>query len=129
LEPQQPLPFFDAVEHLPAAQQVILPAWSFDIMEQALPSLPWQQLPPLQHALPLPQQAASLPQHAILPSAWSWLQQAQVLALSLPVAGDDWFALCAISARAITTVLSITRTFDFMISSEFRLCGLAGPLP
>jgi hypothetical protein len=122
LEPQQPLPFFDAVEHLPPAQQVILPAWSFDIMEQALASLPWQQLEPLQHALPLPQQAN-------LPSAWSWLQQAQALALSLPVAGEDWVAPCAISARAITSVLTITRTLDFMISSEFWLCGLAGPLP
>jgi len=26
LEPQQPLPFFDAMEHLPPAQQAILPA-------------------------------------------------------------------------------------------------------
>jgi hypothetical protein len=26
LEPQQPLPFFDAMEHFPLAQQVILPA-------------------------------------------------------------------------------------------------------
>jgi hypothetical protein len=69
LEQQQPLPFFDVMEHLPPAQQVILPAWSFDIIEQALPSLPWQQLPPLQQALFLPQQAAPLLQHAVPPSA------------------------------------------------------------
>jgi hypothetical protein len=62
------LPFFDVMEHLPPAQQVTFPAASFDIIGQALPSLPWQQLPPLQQAFPFPQQAAPLPQHAILPS-------------------------------------------------------------
>ena len=70
LWPQQPLPalLFDAIEHLPPAQQVTLPAWSFDIMGQALPSLPWQQPPPLQQSFPFPQHAAPLPQQAPLPS-------------------------------------------------------------
>jgi hypothetical protein len=73
LPPQQLLPLlpFDIIGHLPPAQQVILPFWSFDIIAQALPSLPWQQLPPLQQDASLAQAAPSLPQHAIFPSVWS----------------------------------------------------------
>lgn len=55
---QQLLPFFDVMEHLPSAQQDILPAFSLDIMGHCLPSFPWQHLPLA--SLPLPQQ--SLPQ-------------------------------------------------------------------
>ena len=68
--PQQELPSLcDIIEHLPSAQQLILPLLSFDIIGQLLPSLPWQQLPPLQHSASFEQQLAPLPQQAILPSA------------------------------------------------------------
>jgi hypothetical protein len=67
----------------------------------------------------LQQQLPSLPQQAILPSALSWLQQAQVLVGSLAGGGVVWVALWAIRARAMTKVLKITRSFVFIVSSEF----------
>jgi hypothetical protein len=111
LPPQQPLPsFFDIVPHLPSAQQLILSPESFDIIGQALRSFP------LQHLLPDSQHLASLPQHAIfLPSAWSWLQHAQVLAVLSPVVGGFWVVFCAMRARAIRRVLAIKRAFDFIV--------------
>lgn len=79
--PQQALPsFLDVIVHLPSAQHAILLAESLDIMEQVLPSLPWQQLPPLQHAPSFALLFESFPPQVILLSAWPWLQQAQDLA-------------------------------------------------
>jgi len=70
--PQQLLPALscDIIGHFPPAQQVILPSWSLDIMEQVLPSLPWQHFPPLQQAPSLALDAESLPQQAIFSPAW-----------------------------------------------------------
>jgi hypothetical protein len=65
------------------------------------------------------QQPPSLPQHDILPSALSWLQQAPALGWSPDGAGVVWVALWAIKARDITSVLRMTNSFDFIISSEF----------
>jgi hypothetical protein len=95
-----------------------LPAESFDIMEQVLPSLPGQQLSPLQHELDLLSHFESLPQQLVFPAVESWLQQAQALALLSSVDGLVCVVLCAIKARAIAIVLTSTRTFDFMVSSE-----------
>lgn len=84
--PQQLFPsLLDIIGHFPAAQQVIFPAESFDIMEQVLPPLPWQQLSPLQHEPDLLSHFESLPQQVVFPSVESWLQQAQALALLLSV--------------------------------------------
>ena len=117
--PQQPFPsLLDIIGHFPPAQQVILPAESFDIMEQVLPSLPWQQLSPLQHEPDLLSHFESLPQQVVFPSVASWLQQAQALALLPSVDGLFGVVLWAIIARAITRVLTSMRTFDFMVSSE-----------
>jgi hypothetical protein len=52
--------------HFPPAQHVALPPASLDIMEQFLPSFPWQQLPPLQHSPSLALHFESLPQQLIL---------------------------------------------------------------
>jgi hypothetical protein len=109
----------DIIGHFPAAQQVIFPAESFDIMEQILPPLPWQQLSPLQHEPDLLSHFESLPQQVVFPSVESWLQQAQALALLSSVDGLVCEVLCAISARAITRVLASMRAFDFMVSSEY----------
>ena len=117
--PQQLLPVFSDIEHLPSAQQLILPLLSFGIIGHALPSLPWQQSLPLQELPSLPQQLAPLPQQAVLPSAVSPLQQAQAFGLVPEGAGAVWVVLWAINARAIMTVLNSTIAFDFMISSEF----------
>lgn len=50
--PPQHLPplFSDIMEHLPRAQQLILPLLSFEAMEQVFPSLPLQQSPPWQQS-------------------------------------------------------------------------------
>jgi hypothetical protein len=123
--PQQLLAVFSDIEHLPSAQQLILPLLSFDIIGHDLPCLPWQQslpleqVPSLQQLLSLPQQLAPLPQQAVLPSAVSPLQQAQAFGLVPEGAGAVWVVLWAINARAIMTVLNSTIAFDFMISSEF----------
>jgi hypothetical protein len=117
---QQPFPsLLDVIGHFPPAQQVILLAESFDIMEQVLPSLPWQQLPLLQHEPDLLSHFDPLPQQAVFPPVESWLQQAQALALLSSVDGLVCEVLCAISARAITRVLASMRAFDFMVSSEY----------
>jgi hypothetical protein len=62
--------FFDVIVHLPSAQHVVLPAESLDIMEQVLPSLPWQQLALLQHEPSLVPPFESFPEQDILLSAW-----------------------------------------------------------
>jgi len=60
------------------------------------------------------QQAACLPQQATLPVTLSWLLV--------------WVALWAIKARAIAKVLRITKSFDFIVSSEFGWSGPCSPL-
>jgi hypothetical protein len=116
-----------AISHLPSAQQDILPFLSFDIMGQDLPSAPEQQVPSLQHAASFVQQAACLPQQAILPATLSWLQQAQLFAWSSAAGGVAGVALWAIKPKAMIKVLRITSSFDFIMSSEFGWRGLIRP--
>jgi hypothetical protein len=122
--PQQPLPsFLDIIGHFPPEQQAALPSELLDIIGQVLPSFPWQQPPPLQQSPSFALHLESLPQQLILPSAWSWLQQAQDFAALLSVDGVVCDPLWAIIARAITSVLTSMRAFDFMVSSESRMSG------
>ncbi|MGO9517989.1 MAG: hypothetical protein ACLPND_13165 [Candidatus Korobacteraceae bacterium] len=90
---------------------------------------------PSQQLFPSWQQAASLPQHDILPLPSFDIMQHLPFGqqpLSLPQQPEGAIVVCvalwAIKPKAMTKMLSITNSFDFIISSEFGLRGLTGPL-